>query len=141
MADVTSTAALVRPAPGAVIKRKKAYEALAPGNAVYLKSDDTVAKADADAEATAQVVGIVISVPNGGEACAAGDNVDICVFGEVFGFTSLTPGALAYASTTAGAIADAAPAGSSGDYLYIVGRAWTAGSIFVNPFTTDFAAQ
>ena len=141
MADVTVTATDVRPMPGAKIERFTAGGSLTVGNAVYIASDGDVEQADADAAASAQAVGIVVSAPNGGTTASAGDAVDVVVGGGVAGFSGLTPGQLLYASTTAGAIADAAPAAASGDYKWIVGRAKSATVVLVGPFTDDFAAQ
>lgn len=141
MADVTVTAKNVRLLPGAIAVSFKAGGSLNVGDAVYLASDGDVEQADADAAASAQVIGVVVSAPNGATSAVAGDPVDVVVHGRVCGFSGLTPGALLYASTTAGKIADAAPAASSGDYKWIVGRAVTATTILVAPFTDDFAAQ
>ena len=141
MADITVTAADVRPLPGAVIQRFTADAALNVGDAVYIKSDGDAAQADADDATQAQAVGIVASAPNGATSAAAGDTVDVVVAGPVTGFSSMTPGALCYASTTAGKVADAAPAGASGDYKWIIGRAISATTILVGPFTDDSAAQ
>ena len=140
MADITVTAASVRPMPGAVIQRYQAGEAMDIGTAVYLKSDGKVWKADADAAASSMAIGLVVSAPNGATAAAADDYVDVVVRGVVTGAASMTPGGLVYSSTTAGAVADASPAGSSGDYRWIVGYAVSATGIYVMPFTDNFAA-
>ena len=142
MADVTVTAANVRPLDGAIIRRFDAGGALDVGDAVYIASDGDVEAADADAAASAQVVGVVVAIAGKDlTTAAAGDAVDVVMFGPVTGFSSLTPGALHYASTTAGAIEAAAPAGASSDFLWIVGKAENATTIFINPFTPDTAAQ
>lgn len=140
MADITITAADVRPLPGAIIQRYTADVALTVGNAVYLKSDGDVAKADADDAAQVQAIGIVVGVPGGGTVSAAGDKVDVVVEGPVAGASGLTPGGLMYASVNAGNIADASPAGASGDFRWIIGRANSATTIFIHPFTDIFTA-
>jgi hypothetical protein len=140
MADVTVVAADFRPLPGAEIIRLVAAETLAPGKAVYIDGNGKAALADADVAASAQVAGVVVGCPNGGVTAAAGDTVDVCVAGMVTGFTGLTPGGLLYASTTAGAMADARPAGSSGDYVWIVGICVAATNVLIHTFTDSFAA-
>lgn len=141
MADVTVTAADVRPLAGALVRRFTAGGAISMGNLVYIASDGDVEAADADAAASAIAAGIAVSTPDGGAAAVAGERVDVVMLGPVAGFASLTPGIHLFASTTAGAIADAAPAGSSGDYVYAVGVAESATTVFVRPFTYSVAAQ
>ena len=140
MAAFTGTAKLTRPLSDAIVRAFDAYEAMSPGQAVYLRSDGQVALADADVADSAQVIGIVGSVVNGKTSAAAGDRVDVVMFGAVCGFSSLTVGGLVYASVTAGSMDQTRPAGSSGDYVFIVGTAIAADTIFVNPFTDSFAA-
>jgi hypothetical protein len=141
MADVTVVSKDVRLLPGAQSFRKTAGAALAVGALAYIASDGDVEGADADAAASSIAVGIVISAPNGVLTCVAGDMLDIAGPGcRVTGFSGLTPGTLVYASTTAGAIADARPAGSSGDYVWVCGLALDATTILVMAFTDNFAA-
>ena len=97
--------------------------------------------ADIDGAASAQAIGIVVAGPQGKVSFVVTEWVDVVVFGPVTGFSSLTPGALHYGSVTAGDIETAAPAGSSGDYLWIVGYAESATTLFVRCFTPDTAAQ
>ena len=108
MADVTVTAADVRPLNGAVVRRFDAGGTLAIGNAVYIAGDGDVEAADGSAVGTVWAIGIVVATPDGGTAVSAGERADVVVSGPVAGFSSLTPGALGYVSDTAGAIADAA---------------------------------
>lgn len=142
MADITFTAASIKPLLQTAIKPVAAAEALGVGDAIYIDSSGKAALADADAAASAQVRGVVVAIRAYGKlAAVANETVDVCFYGPVTGFSSLTPGALLYASTVAGNIEAAAPAGSSGDYLWIVGFCYDASTIFVAPFTTDTAAQ
>jgi len=141
MASVSFTAADVRPLPGAVVVRLEAASACTPGDAVYVDSDGKAELADADALASAKLFGVVCAGPEGKTSFAAGDMLDVVAFGPVAGFSSLTPGAWLYASTTAGDISDAAPGGSSGDYVYVLGTCLSAAKVFVNPFTYDITAQ
>jgi hypothetical protein len=136
MADVTVTAADVKPLPGAVVRRYAADATLYAGNAVYLKSDGEVAQVDADAAASARAIGIAVAGPEGKTTFLAGDALDVVVGGPLAGFSSLTPGGYLFASTTAGAIANAA-ATASGDYIWAIGYAEAAARMFVQPWTYD----
>jgi len=141
MADVTLTANLIRPLPGAIIERFPANgTGLTPGTVVYLLSTGKVELADADAAASALPIGVVVSVPGGKNTVAANDMVDVCMFGRVTGYSGMTIGTLMYSSVTAGKVADARPAGSSGDFVGILGVALSATDIFINPFTDIFTA-
>ena len=141
MSSVTVTAADVRPLPGAIVRRFEAGATMTPGDLVYVASDAQVELADIDGAASAQAIGIVVAGPQGKASFVATEWVDVVVFGPVTGFSSLTPGALYYGSVTAGDIETAAPAGSSGDYLWIVGFAESATTLFVRCWTPDTAAQ
>lgn len=140
MADVTVTAASVRPLAGAIVRRFTAGGTISIGDLVYIASDGDVEAADADAAASAIACGIAVGTPDGGTSVSAGERVDVAMLGPVTGFSSLTPGTHVWASTTAGAIANAAPGGSSGDYVYVVGLVESATTIFVRPFTYSLAA-
>ena len=139
--SLSFTAADVRPLPGAVCVRLQAAGTCTPGDAVYVDSNGDAALADADAAASAMVFGLVVAGADDAVAFVADDYVDVCVFGPVAGFSSLTPGEMVFASTTAGDIATSAPAGSSGDYVYVVGTCMTSTRLFVNPWTYDVTAQ
>ena len=142
MADISKTALNVRGLPETQTLSLQCGEAIDVGEAVYLKSDGKVWLADADAADTAQAIGICIAVgAYGALSSVANDQVDVAVYGPVAGFSGMTPGAEVFSSTTAGAIADTAPAGSSGDYRWTIGFALKADVIFVKPYTTDVAAQ
>ncbi len=135
MADITVTAADVRPLPGAVIEAYDAGGALSVGDAVYMAADGDVEEADASAAGTAYAIGIVVSITNaatGATTAAAGDKVDVCTAGRVTGFSGMTPGDVLYMSDTAGALADAA-----GTTSHKVARARSAVTIFVNPPMTE----
>jgi len=139
MADVTVTAADVKPLPGAVVRRYDADATLYAGNAVYLKSDGEVAQADADTAANARAIGLAVAGPEGKTTFLAGDALDVVVGGPVAGFSSLTPGTYLFSSTTAGAIADAA-ATTQADYIWVIGYAEAAARMYVQPWTDDIAA-
>jgi len=104
------------------------------GDAVYVDSNGKVQQARANAALTAEAVGIVIAVAQpGATAAASGEAVEVCVFGPVGGFSSLTPGAVQYVSdATAAALVETAPSGA-GKWAKAIGRADSAGIVFVLP--------
>lgn len=105
------------------------------GNAVYMASDDDIEEADANAAASAKAIGILVGLgveTPGTTVGAAGDRGTVCVFGLVYGFSSLTPGALLYVSATTGEITHTAPTGA-GSWTYAIGYAWDATTVFVQP--------
>jgi hypothetical protein len=141
MADVTRTAADVRPLPGATIASFNAGGALTLGDAVYVAADGDVEAADADAALSSYAIGIVVAIEGGKTTAAAGNRVDIALPGSrVTGYSGLTPGVLMYSSVTAGRIADARPAGASGDFAYVIGIAVSATTILVMPFSDILTA-
>ena len=104
-----------------------AGEALAYGNVVYIKSDGKVWKADADAIATAPVIGI---------ATAAAD-AEATITCLVKGFVrddswSWTVGGFIYLSTDIGTLTQTAPSGTD-DVVQIVGIATHADRMYFNP--------
>lgn len=140
---LTVTAADVRPLPGAQCRRFIAGATLTPGQWVYLDSNATLQLADADAEASSVVLGVVVaSGPNNASqvSIAAGETCDVCWSGPVTGWSGMTPGTYAWLSLTAGA-AEAASVASTGDFIEILGKIISATEILVMPFTTDVAAQ
>jgi|TARA_Y100000310_G_scaffold220455_1_gene221985 hypothetical protein len=141
MADITVTAADVRPLQGAITRRFTAGGTVAIGDLVYVASDGDVEKADADAAASSIIAGVAVGTPDGGSSASAGEEVDVVVFGPVTGFSSMTAGPYAFASTTAGKAETGAPAAASGDYVGILGIIISATVILVNPFTYDVTAQ
>lgn len=124
MGDVTRTKANVRPLDGAIIRRGEAGGTLEAGHLVYLNGTSGYIAADGNAAASAAVRGVVVSP----EDAVDGDQIDVCVFGPVEGYTGMTPGALHYASDTAGEVSTTAGSNSK-----IVGWALTAQALFVNP--------
>lgn len=137
MADITVTAANVRPLNGAVIRRGEAGGSGSVGDLVYLDGTNGWKQADADAsQAAAMGRGVVVAVGSeGATTFADGDKIDILVFGPFEGAESMTPGGVVYNSSTAGAMADAAPAETGDDWDFIVGWAESASVIFFHPQT------
>jgi len=138
MADITVTAASVRPLGGAVIRRYAAGGAGTVGNSVYIASDGDVEVTDANSTTTLDTIGLVVGVNGqvGATTWVAGDELDVVLQGPVTGLAGMTPGATAYVSDTAGAVADAA-----GSNTYIIGKAETATTLFIAPYRVDTIAD
>lgn len=104
--------------------------AVAAGQWVYYDSATATYKlADADALATAAVVGVAL-----GDA-GIGENFVLLVDGEYDPGVSLTPGLIYVLSDTAGAIApidDQVGASGTGDFVSMVGRGNTAGNLAID---------
>jgi hypothetical protein len=134
MADISITAGQVRPLNGAIIRRFTAGEAVSVGQAVFVHTDGTVKKADADVLASSQARGIVVGVGVAGSTSAASGNaVDVVTHGAIaLGTSGLTDGAAVFVSTTAGALDQTAPA-SAGDYPFAIGWAESDGVLYVQP--------
>ena len=131
---MTVTAASVRALNEAETRTMIAGGNLTMGQAVYVASSGSVVVALADAALTAEAVGIVIAVAQPGQTTAvSGEAVEVCVFGPVSGFASLTPGAVQYLSAAnAGVLVETAPSGA-GKWAKAIGRAESAGIVFVLP--------
>jgi hypothetical protein len=133
-ADLTVTAANVRPLHGAIVRRFDAGGSMNVGDCVYIAADGDVEVTDADSISTTWLVGLVVGTPSGATAIVAGNAVDVVVYGPVAGFSSLTPGALGYVSGTAGAIND-----TVGTKDAIVGYAESDEIFFVRPQLIDLS--
>lgn len=121
-----TTAANIKPLGGAVIRRGTLGDTTAAGEIVELQSDGYWDPAVATAV-----------VMNGGIALQAGvvgDVIDIVVFGPVLCLTGATPGAIVYASDTAGE-----PAETAGTKSAVIGYAESATVLFVNFQTVAFS--
>lgn len=133
MAAITFTAADIRPLPGAVIESHVVSGTVNVGKAVY-NNGGSVTHSNGGATATAYAFGVVVAAPGGGTVGVTGDRVDVCVFGRVAGYTSLTAGTPAlYASNTAGAIDQ----GTAGTVSHKIGVARSDTTIFINPAITQ----
>lgn len=131
------TAANVRALNEAETRTMVAGGSLTMGNVVYVNSSGNVVAAQANAALTAEAVGIVVAVAQPGQTTAvSGEAVEVCVFGPVSGFGSLTAGAVQYLSdSSAGALTETAPSGS-GKWAKAIGRAESSGIVFVLPGVT-----
>ena len=125
---VDTTAANVKPLEGAKVRRYIAGSAISPGHPVCMSSDGYIDSADSDALVTNTVVGIALPPRNQAAAFAAGDAVDVVVWGPVQCVTGGTPGAYAYTGGTAGDINE-----SAGSKSLIIGFVESATVVFVRP--------
>lgn len=116
-----TTADNIKPLNGAIIRRFTAGAAVAAGEIVSMQSDGYVDPANTTSAAQ-KVMGVAL------QAAAAGQVIDVVVFGPVVCVTGATPGAIIHASDTAGE-----PAESAGTNGGITGIAESATVIFVRP--------
>lgn len=112
MALITATKANVRPANASqcIIRQFTSGEAVDVGEIVYIKAADGKAwLATGAAVASAQCIGVVVAIGSTGQVTGtgAGEILSVVMRGPVAGFT-ITAGALAYVSDTAGSLGDAA---------------------------------
>jgi len=141
MANLTVTAADVRPLEGAIVRRYSAGDTVYVGDCVYMGTAGAVLQAAAGTSTIGSAIplGIVVSAPDGGTVAVSGDKVDVVVYGPVAGFSSLTPGSHVWVSATAGKLADGQA--GSGYYNYIVGIAEATTTVFVRPCAESIAKQ
>ncbi len=136
MADLTVTAARVRPLDGAVCRPYDLGDSVNVGDSVYVASDGDVEQSDGNVNAArAAGVGLVVAIQGGKSSGVAGDRATVCLFGPVAGFSGMTPGKNGYVSNTAGKLADAA-----GTFSRIMGFAESAEVFFVHPEQNDPAS-
>lgn len=140
MTALTVTAAKVSAdqAQGSVVRNYELAAEIDLGELVALDSSGKLTLAQADGTAAeARAIGVLVAGPyhNGGTTIASGQRGSVCVFGPVYGFSGLTPGAFGYVSDTAGAIDTAASATNA----LAVGRAWAADVFFVNIGVADYS--
>lgn len=125
MADLTITAANVKPLTGATLQTVTYGETIDQGESVYLSANKYY-KADADAsEAAAAAVAIAIT-----PGVADGVGV-IATRGSINVGATLTQGEIYVVSGNAGGIA---PEGdlASGDYVTIIGIARSSSELYIN---------
>ena len=143
MSAISYTAANVKlPNETEVIKIRGTMGAasLVPGMPVYLDGANGWKAGDADVAASGQVRGILAALPNGSVSSAVGDVGDIVTEGRVTGYASMTPGAAVFVSTTAGSLDQTAPTAED-DYVFAIGWAESATTIYVHPQITVPAAN
>lgn len=116
-----TTAELVKPLNGAVVRPFTAGATIAAGEIVAMQSDGYVDPADSTSAAD-EVIGIALA------AATSGDPVDVVVLGPVRCLTGATPGATVFNSTTAGE-----PTETDSGNVTAVGWAMSANDLFVLP--------
>lgn len=117
-----TTATLIKPLRGAVIRRYQPGATIAAGELVSMQSDGFVDPSDSTSAADG-VVGVAVTA-----GTSTGPKIDVVVFGPVLCLTGATVGAAVYNSTTAGE-----PSESSAGNNTLAGWAETATILFVNP--------
>lgn len=137
MGNISLTASSVKlPNDLEVIKIRGVVGAtITPGQAVYLDGTNGWKPADGDALASSQGRGIALSDGYGSVSFAVGQTIDIVCIGRVTGFSGMTPGGAVYGSLTAGALDQTAPP-NSGDFIFALGWAESATTLFVYPQIT-----
>jgi len=121
-----TTAELIKPLEGAVIRRYTAGATIAAGEIVSLMADGYVDPANTTDFTAACVVGIART------AAVSGDRFDVVTYGPIVCLEDATPATLIYASDTAGE-----PATSVGTKDVLVGFAESASVLFVRPEFID----
>jgi hypothetical protein len=135
MSDITVTSAQVSLQKGANTRSYDAGASCTVGYAGYIDSDGDVQHSQSDTtEEAARGVGIIVGSYDGETSITSGNRLSLCTFGEVNGFSGMTPGAPVYVSANAGRITHTAP--TSG-YARALGYAKTATTLFVNPESGD----
>lgn len=102
-------------------------ESLAPGNAVYLKSDGTVCKADANGTGTYPAIGIAL------ETASSGSHLVLLhgIYRDDSAF-NWTVGGVVYLSATAGSLTQTQPSATD-DVIQVIGVATHADRLYVRP--------
>lgn len=128
-ATVETVAEHVKPLEGAIVRRYTAGSAITAGMPVTLAADGYIDPSDASDATLSFCKGIAVQT-----AVAAGDRIDVVVFGPVNCMTAATVGGLVYVSDTAGALAE-----SVGTKDTIIGQADSATVLFVNVQIIDLS--
>ncbi len=115
---------LVKPLEGAIVRRFTAGSTIEAGEIVAMASDGAIDPAAASAITLAMGLGIAL----GPTDYAAGDRVDVVVFGPVVCMTDATPGDVVYVTDTAGE-----PSHTAGTKGSIIGMPESTTVLFVNP--------
>jgi len=116
----------IKPLGKAIAERVTLGATVTKGHPITLQSDGYWDHTDTD---TAQLT-VAVAVQGG----AVGERVDAVVHGRIQCLSGATPGSLVYGSDTVGAYDDAAGTKST-----IIGYAWSATVLFVQPQIVDLA--
>lgn len=137
MADITVTSANVAPQKNTITRAFTTGGAVTAGYAVYLDNNAYVQHADSNVSDTlARAIGIALKGYDDSTTIASGAIASVALFGEVEGFSSLTPGDSYYVSTNAGRLTTTKPSA----YARAVAYAVSSTTLFVNPETGDPAS-
>ena len=131
MADVTITAADVRPLPGCIIRRFVAGGTIPVGAPVYLSAADTISAADGSAATTSFAIGVLVAVltPATAGQAASGEYCDVVLEGPVAGYsTNFAHNIMLYVDDDAGIISTATGTAST-----IIGVGLSASVLMVHP--------
>lgn len=112
----------------ATIRRRTCGATVAAGELVHLSSDGKVDPCNTTNITLATVDGVAV------QAGEDGDVIDVVTAGPVQCLTGATPGALVYATDTAGE-----PGESAGTKVSIAGYVESATVLYVRPFQTVFS--
>jgi hypothetical protein len=126
-----TTAANIKPLDGAIVRRFTAHAAIAAGELVAKNGDSNEVAAAIGTSVILAPVGVAIAA-----AAAAGDIVDVVVFGPVQCNTGATPGALVYCSDTAG---EPAEVGGTHTKDTVFGLSESSTVMFVRPQVINFS--
>lgn len=132
MSDLTYDAKLIRPLSTALVPGAKvASNTGGLGDVVTIETDGRTAKS---AGASGKGVGLVVATEKHASsgAYAVNEEVTLCTFGLVTGFSGLTPGKLVYLSATAGRLA------TTGSVPF--GYAYDETTVFVMPGIANAAS-
>lgn len=125
-----TTAKLIKPLGGAIVRRFTAGATISPGELFHLSSDSKCDPCNATNITNAAVTGVAL----GDADLADGDVFDGVVYGPVNCLTGATVGAVVYATDTAGE-----PGETAGTKTCVAGYAESATVLFVRPFQTSFS--
>ena len=117
-----TTAKLIKPLGGAIIRRYTSGAAIAAGECVYMASTGYISPCNTTSAAM-EAIGIAVQA-----AVGAAERVDVVVHGPVLCMSGATIGATVFNTTTAGEFSE-----TSGGSNTALGWAETAAILFVQP--------
>lgn len=123
-----TTANLIKPLEGAIVRRYTAGGTIAAGNLVSLNSSGQAVKANTTSITLATILGVALT------AAASGDRIDVVVSGPVLCLSGATKGAIVYGTDTAGE-----PGESAGTKTSVAGFNESDTVLFVRPYQTVFS--
>ena len=125
--EITVTKASVKPAAGSMVIRVTAGEAINLGAPCYLDGTNNWKQGDGGSTGSADCRGVCVGVPGNATVCVSGDEIDLLVFGRMYGASGMTVDGLVYVSDTAGSLSSVA-----GTKSRVLGYVETATCVFVH---------